>query len=362
MSRLAATIAASFLLALAGAGQAAANAIASGKTSITLSDGIFRALKRDEVKILQLRPGKVRGRVISFHASGGAIDPLTGVGRINHRGGFKLELGQRAVALRNFSIDTAKRSLSAEVGGDRLTLASTRGLTHYRNGLSNDVVVDGLRVTDAAAIVLNRKLGLPGLFRAGGSLGKLGAGTRPTSVRVLGGTISLALDAGFLAKLGALEVSVAPFESTTLTSPAPPTYTLRVLRGSLAPDFASGALLTAGGLRLTQGGPPATAAQMLVAPISLALDSKRASSGFDVRPSPPLAGPLGTAPLAAIAIYGAAIGEEGDGTVSMSDTDAKLEPYAADLLNEAFAKPRGKAPFFSPGEPLGAFTFKVETG
>jgi len=353
--------AALLILALTLAAPAGAEPLASGKTTLTLSDGFFRQLKKHGVEIVQLRPAKVRGRVITLPVRGGQLESKSGAGRVNHRGGIGFRAGKRLVTLRDFSLDTVKRSLSAKLGGRRLIFAAASGLSSNRDGLGVDVFAKDLRLSEGAAAILRRKLGLPGVFASGRSLAASITGTQPAAVTVSSGTVSLALDPGFEAKLQSLEVTTAPFESATLLSGSPTTYSFAVVHGSLAPDLSSGVLVTATGLRLTQGD-GSSAPRLLLAPLSLALDSRRVSSGFDARPSPPLAGPLGIAPLAAIGIAGGAVGVDSDGTVTMADTAATLEPYAADPLNEAFAKAKGKAPLFAAGEPFGSFAFTLQTG
>ena len=261
------------LLAFAPFASAASDPLASGTTTIKLNKGFFKKLKKNDVKVLKVSPGTVKSRTVTLPVSGGSLDPTTGQGTVNNSGGFKFKHGKKTAALKNFVLDTTKKSLSAKLGKKNLKIASVAGLTFAREGFGTNVTIGKLKLTGKAAKELNKKLGFgtksgkkhkrastsskdknsssQGPFKANQVLGGSASTTQPSTVTVLpGGNVTLAANATTLGKLLDVEVEVEPIAPTA--SPTAGLYNFPITGGTISPTATAGVVQSAGGLKLVQ--------------------------------------------------------------------------------------------------------------
>jgi hypothetical protein len=257
--------------------------------------------------------------------------------------------------LKSLVLKTTRKSspLSAKFGGGQLKLASSSKLTSKRSGFGVASKVTQIRLSAKAAIRLDKKLGLKGVFSEGQLLGSSLTDAQPETVTVKeGGRAELSLAPEFAAKLSALFVAVNPvFPAEHLGAP----FTLRVTDGQIAPDASSGTLETSGALELIQqdGG---QAFFRELAP-ELGLASTRSEYQFIASPTSP--GPVVTGPLLGLGA-GTEVSEPKARTINLSGAPLPLTAATAQGLNETFAKPQGKSNVFQSGEALGSLSFVVQ--
>lgn len=383
------------LLALAPLASATSDPLASGTTTISLNKGLFKKLRKAGVKVLQVNPAKVAGRTGKLPVSGGSLDPTNGQGTIEHSGGIKFKHGKKKAIVNTLVLETTTSSLKAKVAGKSMKLATVKGATTSRNGFGANVSVSGLKLTGKAAKQLNKKLGFTGkkngkkvkpLFKGGQNLGGATSETQPKTVTVLaGGSTSLAISPEALKKLKQIgpevppasgefpfEVKLATIEPTKVTSLSPLTVAFPISGGTIAPDANGGIVQTIGGLQLSQNlealGPNGKGETTLkMANIWIDLGAKTATVEVTIEnPKTPEAnlGNLGRSSIADIQLTGATITSNPiTRTVSVQNASATLQAVTASTLNAVFVEPiegKGKGKF-AAGDPLGAFSFTVQT-
>src|SRR4051794_34401694 len=250
------------LLAFAPFASAASDPIGSGTTTVTLNKGTLRVWKKRGVRVSKVSPAKISGTKASFTVKEGSLDPTTGAGTLSHNGGLKFKARRKSVTVKNLVIDTSKKSLSANVGGKKLKLASIVGFSFARNGFGVNLTIKKLKLTGAAAKQLNKKLGFSakrkghkrprrGPFKANQVLGSGSSETQPLTVTIVpGGNVSFTPNAttlGKLAKVGVVVNTIAP-----TTSPKPGEFAFPISGGTISPAGTAGKTETAGGLNLVQ--------------------------------------------------------------------------------------------------------------
>ena len=131
-----------------GPAGAATVEVDGGATTLKLASGTARALDGLGVAVSPLSPAKAGRSGVSFPVSGGAVDPATGAGTIEHRGGLRLRAGSTKVDLRNFVINAGStNTIGVRVGNARLH-AFRIGLGDakvVRRGIQT--IVSGVKVT-----------------------------------------------------------------------------------------------------------------------------------------------------------------------------------------------------------------------
>jgi hypothetical protein len=400
------------LLAFAPFASAASDPLASGTTTINLNKGFFKKLKKNDVKVLKVSPGKVSGKKVTLPVSGGSLDPTTGQGTVNNSGGFKFKHGKKTAALKNFVLDTTKKSLSAKLGKKNLKIASVVGLTFAREGFGTKVTISKLKLTGKAAKELNKKLGFgtksgkkhkrasasskgnsssSALFKANQVLGGSTSATQPSEVAILPtGNATLALSASAVKKLAhvgtppfpegssSVAVSLSPIAPTTVVSAGPPpTVAFPISGGTIGPTAAVGTLQTSGGLKLVQNlesvtSEPGNITTLTLTNIWVDLGTKTASVEVTIEnPKTPAAnlGNLGRTSIADINLTGATITSDPTArTVSVQNASATLQAVTAATLNAVFIEGLEKAnpafagqEKFAGGDPLGTFSFTAQT-
>jgi hypothetical protein len=410
LSAVAVVAALAALLALAPFASAASDPIASGTTTVKLNSGLVKKLKKYNVKVLKASPASVKGSTVTLPVSGGSLDPITGLGTVEHSGGIKFKAGKKSAAVNTLVLDTTTASLTAKVAGKSMKFASVKGFTVTRNGFGANVSISALKLTGKAAKQLNKKLGFSGQkknkgkakghkraaaskavqppFKSNQVLGASTSETQPKTLAVLPtGNAQLVLSNAALAKLnsvgphppnepGPFAVKLAPVEPTKVVSLTPVTAVFPISGGTIGPAATTGVLQTAGGLKLTQNlegaPPPGTRGEttLVMGNIWVDLGAKTASVEVTItNPKTPEAnlGNLGRASIADVNLTGATIvSDPAARTVSVQNASATLQAVTAETLNSVFITPIEKATMepqtkFAGGDPLGVFSFTAQT-
>ena len=408
LSAVAVVAALAATLALAPLASAASDPVASGTTTVKLNKGFVKKLKKYKVKVLRVSPAGVKGSTVTLPVSGGSLDPLTGLGTVEHSGGIKFKAGKKSAAVNTLLLDTTTGSLNAKVAGKSMKFASVKGFTVTRNGFGANVNISSLKLTGKAAKQLNKKLGFSGKKKSKGKakghkraaaskavqppfkgnqvLGSSSNETQPKTVGVVAtGNAQLVLSPEALKKLALVgpenppasgnhpfAVKLAPVEPTKVVSLSPVTAVFPISGGTVGPAATTGVLQTAGGLQLTQNleavGKGETTLTM--ANIWVDLGAKTASVEVTItNPKTPEAnlGNLGRASIADINLTGATIvSDPATRTVSVQNASATLQAVTAETLNSVFITPIEKATGqpqtkFAGGDPLGIFSFTAQT-
>lgn len=365
------------VLALAPMASAASDPVASGKTTITLDNGLYKKLKKNHVKVIAVKPATVKGKKITLpiKAEGSTMDPTTGAGQLNHQGGFKLKAGKRKVVVKSLVLDTTKKSLSGKVGKKKLKIAVVAGASIVRDGFGLDVVAKKLKLTKKAAKQLNKSLD-ENVFKANKSLGSARASEQPETVTVTGGSTTLTTSLETVKKLKADNVEinlVAPANLAALGPP--PAFSFPVSGGSIAPDASKGILQTNGGLQLVQDWGKFGKGKTTMTLNAIWVDLGTHVATVEVTVESTLSekanlGPLGRSSIADISMTGATVNSNTTSlTVTVENASAALQAVTAETLNSLFYEAAVTfEPFtgvpaqkFAAGDPLGTFTFTAQT-
>lgn len=340
-------------LLLLVAAPAAADPVSGGSFRLPLRPQWFASLHAAGVQLSAVAPARAQGRHLYLPVQGGRLE--NGVGRLRLGGGLRLAVGRRGAVLRDLVVDTARGVVRARLGGAPVLLASSRRPRVQRQDFGFEATLGKLVLGAGAARRLDRALGLDGLLEAEDVLGNGTAGARLATLAVPRGRAFLSLDEGFLAKLRSLQVSADPFGAAWFQSKAPLTFALTGVQGEIAPDGLAGTLASPDGIRFTQAG-GSTASE--VALLGLSLDVASGAVGSDVRAQPLGAGEEGTIAGGPVAPnYRNAF----TGEIAVYANPLTLAPGLARLLDRAFSEPRGLAPVFAAGEPLGQLSVQAQT-
>jgi hypothetical protein len=334
------------LLAFAPFASAATDPVASGSTTVTLNSGFVNSLKKQGVKIQKIAPAKLSGKKATFPVTGGEMDPTTGVANLTHGGGLKFKAGKKTTTVKGLVLNTAKKSLTAKVGGKKIKFASVSGYSFVRNGFGVNVTIKKLKLTGAAASQLNKKLGYtkkPKAFTGNKLVGTAKGEAQPSTVTIVpGGNVNFAANLELLKKLNEVEVKVQNIGSTTGTAPL---WAFPISAGSIAPTATAGVVQTAGGL-LTKQVLPTSATTALETEITLGnfyVDLSAKTISVEVvaksNASPSLnLGALGRSSIADLTLTGATVAADpATRTVTVQNASATVQPVAAEVL-EGFVK------------------------
>lgn len=381
------------LLAIAPFASAASDPLAGGTTTITLNKGLVKKLKKSGIKVLKVSPATVKGGTVTLPVSGGSLDPISGLGIVEHSGGFKFKAGKKSAPVNTLVLDSSTGSLSAKVAGKSMKLASTKGVTVTRNGFGANVSIASLKLTGKAAKQLNKKLGFSGKksnkgkgnkraaskvvkppFKGNQTLGAASSETQPKTVAVLpGGNATLTTSLPTVTKLAKVNVKIATIAPTSVAAEGPPpAYAFPIAGESISPAATAGIIKTAGGLKLNQVFKPGEAeTTMTLGNIWVDLGAKTAtvevtieSKGLDPKLNQ---GVLGRSSIADISLTGATVtADASTRTVSVQNATATLQPVTAEVLNSVFVTPfeavtKTAAEKFAAGDPLGTFSFTAQT-
>jgi hypothetical protein len=349
---------AGLLLILTLPAPASAESIAAGETRFELDRGLFDVLKSEGVEVASVKQGSVQGRVVTLPIDGGVIDVSTAIGSLDHGGGFKFRSGKRVARLSQLVLDTAQRELYAKIGGKRLRIATLKSYSFSRAGFGDEIEVDGLRLNRGAASLLNRKLHLKRVFRPGRTFAAIASGFEPEADRFTSGSMQFSLDAGTVAKLKSLEVEPVPFETAVLGS-NPPTYSGPLLGGDIYPSASRSWGYIEGGIRIDK--PEAPGPVLTWINLGLSLESQKVLGFIQAHTEFGQLAPVPGGPIGAIDFSAATVQLDPQArTLSIANARATLEASTANLLNETFAMPKGKAAVFAAGDPLGTFSLAIQ--
>jgi hypothetical protein len=321
MKRLIPLGAAAAALALAPSASAAVD-LDGRATRLTLSKGTAAALSSLGVKVAPTGAARAQGRRVTFPISDGSIDPRTAAGTIEHSGGLRLSAGGKSITLSDYVVRVGRKiRLSAEVGGDRVTILNLTGKPRVsRRGFGTEVRGLTARLTKAAAQALNSTFGVHA-FTKGLPLGGVRVAAVPSEAELRrAGATAVALDAGTVQALVGLGVTPgiigpATLEGTTAAFP--------ITGGKVSLDFSGGHISHSGGISLTAG---ATVVRL---------------ESFDIRlgETPQLFASInGGSPKVAILdldLSAPAVDVSGR-TITVGNVPLKLTQGAADALNAAF--------------------------
>jgi hypothetical protein len=247
-------VAASLLVIALSAGSAHAgpDPVAGGSTTLAVKPPAG-------IDVKAIKPSTTKGSTVTLKNSGGSLDPTTGAGTVETRGGFKLQGEDGRAKVTKVKPTFGSSALTAKVGNTKVKLAKVKGGTIGRAGFGGTVTAAKAKLTAKGAEALNDLLALRA-FKKGESLAKLSTVTVPLTVEVLAeGSATLYLDvtpAGVPAKLAAKGVS--PTSGTTAVAPAtasagpPPTFSFPLTGGNVAPDLSTGRVTHAGGATITK--------------------------------------------------------------------------------------------------------------
>lgn len=379
LSAVALVAALASLLALAPFASAASDPLASGTTTITLSKGLFKKLKKAGVKVIKVSPGTVKARNVALPISGGSLDPTNGQGTIEHSGGVKFKHGKKSAVVKLFVLETTTSSLKAKVAGKSMKLAAASGVSTARNGFGANVTVGTLKLTGGAAKQLNKKLGFTGKlkkkapFKGGKGIGSALSETQPKTVTVLpANNATLATNPATDLKLAKVNVAIELVAPTTVTSLTPPTFAFPITGGTIAPNANGGILQTGGGLKLHQTLVPSAAeTTMTLNAIYVDMGAKTATVEVTLQSTVSEEinkfGKLPRSSIANLSLTGATIKSDPSArTVSVENASAFLQGPTAATLNSVFVEPyeaftKTSAEHFVEGEPLGTFSFTAQT-
>ena len=319
-----AAVASGLLVALAGA-PAAANAatadVAGGATTLKLAPGTAKALDALGVAVAPLRPAKAGKSGVSFPVSGGSVDPATGAGTIEHRGGLRLRAGDTKVDLRNFVINAGStNTIGVRVGKARLH-AFRIGLDDAkvtRSGIQT--LVRNVKVTLSArgAAALNKAFGVKA-FKAGLRIGTASVRVRPGELAFTGGSTSLALDPGAAQALTGLGVAVAPAAPATAGDGGGIAFP--ITEGKVNARTLAGSITHSGGLTFSAGATSVTVSDFVI----------------ETAPAPKLTAALGGARVDLLTLDLGSLERKVDGrNVTLGGVVVKLTAGAAAALNQAF--------------------------
>jgi hypothetical protein len=285
------------------------------------------------------------------------LSPTTGEAHLVHEGAIRLRAGRRKATIRRLTLDSGEEDvLRGRIGKRTLKIALARGEAVSRDGFGTELSIERLKLTGSAARLLNSRLGVDGVFRAGRSLATSSSSTEPATVSLVSGALTLAIDQGTLAKLESLGVVVGPFEAASPVNLNPLTWSFPLIRGGVAPDLSSGSLGAEAGLRLYQD---EHFTVMSVLAVGMDLESKFFTGlvTTHVNGQPRYyADQIGTLETTSVA----AKVDPPARTFAYSGARVAITQSFADALNESFAKPKGKGTVFSGGEPLGTVGFTAQ--
>lgn len=344
------------LLALLPAG-AGADPIGSGRTRLALDSSLFQMLRRDGVAIKGLKGATANGRFVGLPVKGGLIDLGTANGFVTHESGFRLRAGRRSVTLTQLGLDTNKAEVRARVDGKKMRIAAIPRFRFQRKGFGDLIEATGLRPTARLARTLGAKLGLPGAFRAGKPFLTVTTNLQPEFDSVTRGTMQFSLDPATVEKVRSLGVDFLPFE----VAPAGGAYSYAasIRGGAIYPDLRNGFADIEGGLRIGRLEGPSPV--ITLANLGFSFETYKLTSAISVHTEAGQLAPAPGGPLAALDLSGATVRVDRDArTVTVTNARATLEAPVAELIDETFAKPKGKAPVLAAGDPLGTFSLQME--
>jgi len=224
-----------------------------GQTMLQVDRGTARALNGAGVRVDLLRPATVGASGLTFPVTGGRLNPANLRGSVTHSGGLRFRAGSTRVSLRNFryTIGARRSTLSAVVGGDRLTILNL-SLRTARVGRRGPLTktASGIRatLTAGAARALNRAFHTR-LFSAGLRLGTVRTEVELADAVFGGGDTTLALDQGAAQALQSLRITPGVVGDARAGSDG---LAFPITGGRVDASSLAGAIAHSGGISLTR--------------------------------------------------------------------------------------------------------------
>lgn len=366
------------LLAFVPFASATPDPVGSGSTTVTFNSGFLKSLKKRGVKVTKIAPAKLKGKKATFPVTGGEVDPTTFAGTITHGGGLKFKAGKKTAPVKALVIDTTKKALFAKVAGKQVKFANLAGVTPTRAGFGVALAVNKLKLTNAAAKRLNKKLGFKKgkkPFKGNRNMGSAAVEEQPLTVAVLPtGSVAFDADAGTLGKLAKVEVKIKPLDPTQVKGLGK--FEFPITGGTISPTGTTGTVQSAGGVELEQKlqiGPSEyleTTITLKGFYVDLAAKTITVEVSAVSNASQELnLGNLGRSSIADLTIPGV-VSDSVNRTVTVQNASAKLQPISAKVLNafvevyegyEAKGGPPKSPEKINSGDPLGIFSFTAQT-
>ncbi|MFN8218180.1 MAG: HtaA domain-containing protein [Solirubrobacterales bacterium] len=352
------------LLVLAPAALAARDPLGGGGTDYHFKKGFVRKLSNLGVTVSALGNASLTGNKLSQSYLAGKLDPTTGLGYVEQRGGFKLSLGNRGVPVTKVTVNTAKGIVYATVAKAHMELGTLSELVTSREGFGANVRTVKLTLSEKATRRISNRLGLRGPRRLnpGRVMSNSYTVAQPSTVTLLAkGSASLVGDLGTFSKFGQKGVEL-PGGITALapaTKPTPVSFEFPITGGTLATDATDGTVATGGGVQIVKKAEPFSPTMKLTN-IQVDFKARTATVEIELLPNPPLPGTVGRSSIADVTLpAGAVKADPATRTITITGAEAKLQAVAAATLNDVFNQPAGEAPAssnFVVGDPFGKFS------
>ncbi len=245
------------LLAFAPFASAASDPLASGTTTMTLQKSFTNYLKTFGITVSKISPTKLSGGKATFKVTGGSLDPTNGKGTVNLGGGLKFKAGKANAQVKGLVVDTNKKALTGKVGGKKVKIATISGLSSSRKGFGVNLKINKVKLTNAGATQLNKKLGFskgkPKPFLKNKLIAKATSETQPSTVTVLPiGNMTFSGSPVLLTKLNNVKVDL---QTLGLTQKTGTTFTGPILGGTVSPTGTAGVVQSGIGIKMVQNLP-----------------------------------------------------------------------------------------------------------
>jgi hypothetical protein len=352
------------LLAFTPATLAARDPVGGGGTDYHFKKGFVRKLNNLGVTVSTLGNASLTGNKLSQTYLEGKLDPTTGIGFVDQRGGFKLSLGKRGVPVTHVTVNTAKSKVYATIAKAHMELGDLSELIVNREGFGANVKTVKLALTEKATRRISNRLGLTGAKRlnAGRVMSNTYTVAQPSTVTLLPkGSAVLDGDLGTFKKFAEKGVKV-PAGITAIapaSKPTPASFEFPVVGGTLAPDATDGTVETSGGVQILKEAEPFSPT-MRILNIQVDFKAHTATVEIELLPSPPLPGAVGRSSIADVTVpAGSVVADPTTRTIVIKEATATLQAVAAATLNDVFNQPSGEAPAssnFVVGDPFGKFS------
>jgi hypothetical protein len=343
--------------------------------------------------VLQLRSSgglKLKPATLTLPITTGDLDPTTGAGTVETRGALRAKRGKRKAKVKITSLTlgggAGAGKINAKIGKRKVNgFGKLSGGTVTRDGWGAKVDGVTVRLGSKGAKALSRVFAprsgakasaAAAGIKAGKPLGTVSVSGVPKTVEVLpGGTLVFTADNDFGLKLGAHCINALIPDGVTAIAPAvqsgfplPTTFTFPVTGGSIAPDFSSGRVTSAGGQKIRKNdgsaipnscdeGPP-VGTTVTQTEFEAQFDLKALAS-FTTLPTGPVGiGSLGPFDLAA-ATTSADVNNK---QIMVTDAPVTLDSLSAYIFNQVFPNNTGDPNNdFMGGDPLGTISLSVTT-
>jgi hypothetical protein len=309
--------------AQAGEARATDARVAGGQTMLQVDRGVARVLNSTGVRVDLLSPATSGRSGLTFPATGGAIDPRTLRGSVDHTGGLRFRARGRSVVLSDlrYTIGARRATLSAVAGGARLTVFHL-GLRRARVGSDGPLTKTASRIratlAPGAARALNRALRVR-LFAGGLRVGTVRTEVELADAVISGGATTLALDQGAADALRSLDITPGVVGAARAGNDG---LAFPITRGKVDARTLAGEIAHSGGISLTRGGTRVELTDFVI--------------GID--DSPALSALVGGRRVEILTLDVSGIRRSAGGrTVTVAGVVGRLTAAAAGALNEAFS-------------------------